>query len=370
MDDSTPSALHRFSIETNDGDELSEYFSTRVSKVAVSPVAKSKSLAASAMTVTLGDVAVCDSATPLGAEYIQGEDLDGYFLQLPTTGQACRKSGTNEIAFGSGTGWLGRLYEGDQVTCSPGWTSHFVRIGSEQITRSLTQLLDKPLIKPLEFEANFEMESAHSREMENLVRLATTPVGGRAMLTSSPLAAAQFSELVTTFIIENFQHNYSEVLAHGGFTPMPKPVKRAIDFMRANAARAITLQEIAAAACTSVRTLHYSFKQFVGVTPFEHLRQIRLEAAHADLLAAPRTSPSRRSDACGSFPIRGASRSTAGKATESRRLTSAARHRVSKQRPRCRGTYKRHSGQTSLLLRKTMQGDCVRARTAPASSGN
>jgi AraC-like DNA-binding protein len=282
-----PNTLHQFSIETNDGDELSEYFSSRVSKVSVTPTSKSKSLTASATTASFGDVVVCESAAPLGAEFYQGEDLDGYFLELPTTGHVHRKRGGDEIAYGGNIGWIGRLYDGDQVSCSRDWSSRFVRIGSQQITRALTQLLDKPLIKPLEFEPTFELAQSHVQEITSIMQLATTPVSGRTLLSSSPLAGAQFSELMTTFIVENFQHNYSEALAQGRFTPMPKHVKRAIDFMQANAARAITLQEIAAAACTSVRTLHYSFKQFLGVSPFEHLRHLRLAAAHADLLADP-----------------------------------------------------------------------------------
>jgi AraC-like DNA-binding protein len=37
----------------------------------------------------------------------------------------------------------------------------------------------------------------------------------------------------------------------------------------------------------SVRALHYGFQKFVGESPFDHLRKVRLEAAYADLKQAP-----------------------------------------------------------------------------------
>lgn len=81
-------------------------------------------------------------------------------------------------------------------------------------------------------------------------------------------------------------------------TTMPTPpgtgagattVRRAQIFMDENAARQITIEDIAAAAFISVRGLQMSFQRILGITPLSYLRRVRLDYAHAELLA---TNPS------------------------------------------------------------------------------
>lgn len=63
-------------------------------------------------------------------------------------------------------------------------------------------------------------------------------------------------------------------------------VRRARLFMDENAARTISIEEIAAAAYVSVRGLQYAFRRQLGVTPLTYLRGVRLDAAHAELRAS------------------------------------------------------------------------------------
>jgi transcriptional regulator GlxA family with amidase domain len=60
-------------------------------------------------------------------------------------------------------------------------------------------------------------------------------------------------------------------------------VRRAEDFMRANAAVPIRMEQVAAAAGCSVRTLYAVFRQFRDTTPLAALHAIRLERVHAEL---------------------------------------------------------------------------------------
>jgi AraC-like DNA-binding protein len=279
-----------FTIESEDRDELSEYFSERVSKVAIGPVAPSGRVTISAVAVQLGSAVAFQTKIPDGARFRQVEDLDGIFVFLPAEGgRALWKVGGREIACDVATGYLGPMNERDTMDCVGPWGHMAVKIPHEQITRSLAHLLDQPVLSPLEFDPAVDLETAPAKALASMVRLALTPVDGEAFLSGSPVAAAQFSESLTLLLLENFQHTYTEALSNGAYTLKPKHVKRAIDYMRANAGRPLTLQQIAAAADVSVRALHYGFKKFLGESPFEHLRQIRLEAAYMDLMQAPET---------------------------------------------------------------------------------
>ncbi len=65
--------------------------------------------------------------------------------------------------------------------------------------------------------------------------------------------------------------------------PTPASVRRAIDFIHANAGSAIGLADIAEAACTSASSLLRHFQAQVGHTPAAFLRRVRLERARAEL---------------------------------------------------------------------------------------
>ncbi|MFJ2821738.1 helix-turn-helix transcriptional regulator [Streptomyces toxytricini] len=63
-------------------------------------------------------------------------------------------------------------------------------------------------------------------------------------------------------------------------------LRRAIAFIEDNADRDISLADIAAAAHVTPRALQYAFSRHAGTTPLAYLRDVRLAAAHADLVAA------------------------------------------------------------------------------------
>lgn len=279
-----------FAIESRDGDELSEYFSKHVSKVAISPTAKSKAVAIAATAVPLDQVIAFQADISVGAFFRQGEDADSFFLFLPTdSGQAVTRLGTKEFLCDSSTGLLARLNENDTVNCSDQWRHVSLKIPIDQLTRNLAELLDRPIANALEFAPEIDLKSAPVKSLMSMIQLALTPIDGEAAFATSPIAAAQFSESLSLLLLENFQHTYSDLLSPRIHMLRPKHVKRAIEYMRANAEQHLTLQEIAMAAGVSVRALHYGFKRFLGEPPFEHLRQIRLDAAYTDLTTAPET---------------------------------------------------------------------------------
>lgn len=67
-----------------------------------------------------------------------------------------------------------------------------------------------------------------------------------------------------------------------------KPVllRQAIAFIHENAHRDITLSDIAAYVNVTPRSVQYTFRRYVGATPLEYLRGLRLNRAHRELQAA------------------------------------------------------------------------------------
>lgn len=61
-------------------------------------------------------------------------------------------------------------------------------------------------------------------------------------------------------------------------------VRRVRDFLEANAARPIALDDLQAVAGVPLRTLHHQFRRSLGLTPLQLLRDIRLDRVRAELL--------------------------------------------------------------------------------------
>ncbi len=68
----------------------------------------------------------------------------------------------------------------------------------------------------------------------------------------------------------------------------PRHLRKALDLVEADIARAWTVGEIAAACGVARRTLQKHFRRFVGKTPLEYLRDLRFDKARQTLLEAPR----------------------------------------------------------------------------------
>lgn len=66
----------------------------------------------------------------------------------------------------------------------------------------------------------------------------------------------------------------------------PTSLDRAVAFIEDHADRDLTVADIAAASFVTVRAVQLAFRQHLGMTPVEYLRQVRLDRAHQDLVTA------------------------------------------------------------------------------------
>jgi AraC-like DNA-binding protein len=66
----------------------------------------------------------------------------------------------------------------------------------------------------------------------------------------------------------------------------PDTLRRAVTYIEANPDLDITVADIAHAAHVTPRTVQIAFRRHLDTTPMAYLRRVRLDRAHADLLAA------------------------------------------------------------------------------------
>ena len=95
-------------------------------------------------------------------------------------------------------------------------------------------------------------------------------IGRQGGVADNPVALASMTDLVVSLVLRSIPHNYGERLERGPFGPVPAYVRRE-DFMRANAAVPIRMEQVADAAGCSIRTLNAVFRQFRETMPSQRV---------------------------------------------------------------------------------------------------
>lgn len=184
--------------------------------------------------------------------------------------------------------WLG---DGRQI---------IVPIPQARLNRALEEITGVAPVTPLRFDPAPRDVDAWTGSLVQVVRLIFSelqrPEGGLGRLR----AAESAERLLLEVLLETVPHNYARaVQAEGGEAltglparssgPVPAAVRRAMAFMRADPARPVTLEDVAAAAGAPVRTLQRAFRDATGEPPMTWLRNLRLDTARQLLLAGAET---------------------------------------------------------------------------------
>ncbi|MFH7598752.1 AraC family transcriptional regulator [Streptomyces racemochromogenes] len=101
-----------------------------------------------------------------------------------------------------------------------------------------------------------------------------------------PLVVAGAVRLLAATVLAAFPHTDADSAPGAGRDATSDTLRRAVDFIEANAHRDIGLAEIAASIPLTPRAVQYAFKRHAGTTPLAHLRRVRLARAHAELRSA------------------------------------------------------------------------------------
>jgi AraC-like DNA-binding protein len=131
------------------------------------------------------------------------------------------------------------------------------------------------------------MSPGHARHWNDVVRYLVGAVLRHPDVTTAPLVAGQLTRLLAEAVLDTFPSTTMDTRRR--IPPdhaTPAPVRRAIDFIEANADREMTLSEIAAASGIGPRGLQAAFLRHQDTTPAAYARRVRMERAHRELQAA------------------------------------------------------------------------------------
>lgn len=170
-----------------------------------------------------------------------------------------------------------------QVTTSGSSGMLSVGLQKAAIVGELENQLGRAMQAPVEFAPSLNMTSSGGWRLRYLAERLCAIIDQSP--EKHPLAVAQFERWLISHVVNSQRHNYTRLLNRVS-SAAPWQVRAAEEFIRANAAKSLSLGDIASVAGVSARTLQYSFQRHRRMRPMYFLRQVRLEHVHDELLSA------------------------------------------------------------------------------------
>jgi AraC-like DNA-binding protein len=174
---------------------------------------------------------------------------------------------------------------------APQWTR--MHRGGLHIASMPFSLLDQvaatgtPRPDPVRFTSLLPGDQAAVRQLTATIRYLATSLRDQPEVMAQPLVAGAASRLLAATLVSTFPSTaLLDPTIEDRHDAHPATLRRAIAFIEDHADQDISVAEVAAAARVTIRALQYAFRRHRGSTPMGYLREVRLQQAHEDLVAA------------------------------------------------------------------------------------
>jgi AraC-like DNA-binding protein len=204
------------------------------------------------------------------------EDYGGVVIAALQAGTVTANSDAHGVSYRRGDVFMSN-FPGARYRCSSDHAS------SHTVTIPVRVLAESAGVAPtsLRFLSGNPVNAAAAAKwmatLESVERLLDDPA------TLNPIVLGEAGRMLAARVLEIFPVTRTPGTEHPGRL-VPNFLRQAIAYMEENAATDISVVDIAAAVELTVDGVTYLFRRHLGVGPLDHLRRIRLDHAHRDLL--------------------------------------------------------------------------------------
>jgi AraC-like DNA-binding protein len=193
--------------------------------------------------------------------------------------------GSKEPAIGNVlTGLIRDNETGISSVQSDGSSRQGLWVPTRLLHQRLEALLDGQRVKFVRFSNEFDQRGGAGATIRRMLDSLFAELAQSDSLLTNEVAIQSYEEHFALSLLLGLRHNHSERLLRQRAAAAPANVKRAEEFMHANACEPVTIEAVANAAGCSIRALQLAFRRFRGTTPMAALQRVRLEAARAEIL--------------------------------------------------------------------------------------
>jgi AraC-like DNA-binding protein len=232
----------------------------------------------------LGSMVIAHGADRFATRIDVGpDDIASYCFTALSRGRAKLIQHGTETSNSAASGLIFRATPGTRILTSDVNARQSLWIEAATLEHALESMLDNRLRERLAFKPGIDWTSGLAASLRGQIDFLMGEIKRQGGVADNPVALASLTDLVVSLVLRGIPHNYLERLERGPYGAIPAYVWRAEEFMRANAAAPIRMEQVAAAAGCSIRTLNAVFRQFRDTTPLASLHKIRLDQVHAEL---------------------------------------------------------------------------------------
>jgi AraC-like DNA-binding protein len=238
--------------------------------------------------VPLGDVSLNFMAYTSEVSINPGYLQDFYLLQLPLQQSRARiTTGAENFVSEQRIASLINPTDRTSMIWSQGCQQLMVQIRKSAVEQELSRLVRCELSRPLTFTSRISLDqNPRMASWWRYVQFLVADIDQGSFAGLSSAEKQNHKQTLISNLLHATAHNYSQLLEDGRCTVAPRQVKRAEAYMLENLSHAITIDDLVAASGASARSLFEAFRRYRGLTPMKRLQQLRVEAAHRELLSA------------------------------------------------------------------------------------
>lgn len=207
-----------------------------------------------------------------------------YLLQIPLSGRARVRHRGSEVCATRNTATILNPDRETHMDWRADCRKLILQIDKQHLTEVARGLVGTALPGPIRFDAEVDLTKPGGAQLKHMLlscaravehgQLLANGIGGVEMRVEYDLALA---------LLTLQRSNISHIIERSDGRAMPKGIRAAVEFMHANLAEPVTLNDIAQSAGMNVRTLQKGFQRVLGQTPMRVLKNARLDAAHYQL---------------------------------------------------------------------------------------
>lgn len=270
-------------IASRDADELSEFLTARMFPARVRPLGDRVDFAVKMSAYYFDFFFEVDLPGGGVLDKLRGAGLDSYSLHIPLDGSVALKTRTGTVLARPDVAAFGESPDFSEQAYSE--RSRVLTIGVDrgEMARHLSELIERPVLLPFDFASTLDLTKDAGLAIKAAAAALQAGLAGGAPLLQSPIAMKRMKETMIALLLEGIPHRFSSELRSPVAAATPYYVKRAIEFMWANASRPLSAADVAGECGVSARALNSGFRRFKAIPMMAYLREIRLTAVRQEL---------------------------------------------------------------------------------------
>lgn len=158
-----------------------------------------------------------------------------------------------------------------------------IRIEVNALERQLARMLGRTVDRPVVFAPSMDLTSDPAVRWHGAIQLLSSEVMTARSLIQQGIGGGPIEELIISSLLWVQDSNFFDDLTNASKPTSRRTVRGAIAYIEENLAWPLGLTDIAKHTHVSVRSIQQAFRDDLGTTPMNYIRDRRLERARADL---------------------------------------------------------------------------------------